>query len=504
MEILALCRSLFLRWNESGVVYCHWKSNEHLIPALMGKTDLDILISRDSQETAELIMTDLGLRKCKSQFGSRYRNVCDWLGVDPSGAMIHIHLHYALLTGHQGLKEYNLPWTHDALAYRQLDEKTNVSVIDPNLEILELLTRVALKKVRSDIKKIKHGTCFWNENDRREFTYLKERIHWDKVYSFSEKYFKNTDDIIAFLKMDTPTNSRFLQCHKLILKDMQQYRQYNSITTMLLRNYYWFTIRCNHFLRNHLNRNTIIRKVVNPNAGMILAFIGQDGAGKSTVTNEIAGWLSWKLDARRFYLGSGDHYKSWQKSFLGYIEKNNIKNKKTGYLLYALLTVSNYKKIAKAYARTTKKAERYAKKGGIALFDRYPQIFYEGRNDGPKIRPTLKKLKKTSLAYRFISHSANVEEKYIRNAINVKPDLVFKLMLSPEESIRRKPEESLEEVKIKHTIIQEWDFINVPTYQIDAEKDYSEEVKEIKEIIWEKIKESSLNYMDCQGPESLR
>ena len=77
-------------------------------------------------------------------------------------------------------------------------------------------------------------------------------------------------------------------------------------------------------------------------------------------------------------------------------------------------------------------------------------------------------------------------------------------MLSPEESIRRKPEESLEEVKIKHTIIQEWDFINVPTYQIDAEKDYSEEVKEIKEIIWEKIKESSLNYMDCQGPESLR
>lgn len=489
MEILELCRSLFLKWNENGVVYCHWKSNEHLIPALKGETDLDILISGDSQETADCIMTDLGLRKCKSQFGSRYRNVCDWVGVDKSGIMIHVHLHYALLTGHQGLKEYNLPWTYDALEYRQLDKKTNVYILDPDLEILELLTRVSLKKNGADIKKIKRGKYFLNEDDIREFTYLKERINWDKVNFFSEKYFKNTDELIAFLKMDEPTNDRFLQCRKLILNDMKQHRQYNSIATMLLRNYYWFTIRCNHYLRNHFNKNIIIRKVVDNDAGMIIAFIGQDGAGKSTVTSEIENWLSWKLDARRFYLGSGDHYKSWQKSFLSYIEKKNIKKNKIGYIIYALFTVSNYKKIAKTYYRTTKKAARYSKKGGIALFDRYPQIFFEGRNDGPKIRMTLKKIKKNSLVYRFIEHCANVEEKYIRNAIKIKPNLVFKLMLSPEESIRRKPEETLEEVKIKHNIIQKWDFINVPTYEIDAAKDYSEEIKEIKTIIWEKIKE---------------
>ena len=270
---------------------------------------------------------------------------------------------------------------------------------------------------------------------------------------------------------------------------MKQYRQYNSIVTLLLGIYYWFTIRCNHFLRNHLNKNVIIRKVVKNDAGMIIAFIGQDGAGKSTVTNEIADWLSWKLDARRFYLGSGDHYKSWQKFFLSYIEKKNIKKKRIGYIVYALLTISNYKKIAKTYYRITKKAERYSQKGGIALFDRYPQIIFEGRNDGPKIRTTLKKIKKSSLIYRFIEHSAKIEEKYIRNAIKIKPDLVFKLMLSPEESIRRKPEESLEEVKIKHNIIEKWDFTNVPTYQIDAAQDYAEEIKEIKTIIWKKIKE---------------
>ena len=489
MEILELCRLLFLKWNENGVLYCHWKSNEHLVPALKGETDLDILASADSQETAELIMTNLGLRKCKSQFGSRYRNVCDWVGVDKSGAMIHVHLHYALLTGHQGMKEYNLPWTHDALEYRQLDKKTNVYIIDPNLEILELLTRVSLKKKRADIKKIKKGKYFLNKDDMREFAYLKERVNWDKVYFFSEKYFKNTDDVIAFLKMDEPENNRFLQCRKLILNDMKQYRQYNSIVTLLLGIYYWFTIRCNHFLRNHLNKNVIIRKVVKNDAGMIIAFIGQDGAGKSTVTNEIADWLSWKLDARRFYLGSGDHYKSWQKFFLSYIEKKNIKKKRIGYIVYALLTISNYKKIAKTYYRITKKAERYSQKGGIALFDRYPQIIFEGRNDGPKIRTTLKKIKKSSLIYRFIEHSAKIEEKYIRNAIKIKPDLVFKLMLSPEESIRRKPEESLEEVKIKHNIIEKWDFTNVPTYQIDAAQDYAEEIKEIKTIIWKKIKE---------------
>ncbi len=44
--------------------------------------------------------------------------------------------------------------------------------------------------------------------------------------------------------------------------------------------------------------------------GFSVAFIGQDGAGKSTVSDLICSWLNWKIEAKKFYLGSGDHYNS--------------------------------------------------------------------------------------------------------------------------------------------------------------------------------------------------
>ena len=50
------------------------------------------------------------------------------------------------------------------------------------------------------------------------------------------------------------------------------------------------------------------------------------------------------------------------------------------------LTLSGYVSLSKNVYKTIKKANKYANKGGIAIFDRYPQIVFPGINDGPKIR----------------------------------------------------------------------------------------------------------------------
>ncbi|MCV4821040.1 hypothetical protein OFM15_33690, partial [Escherichia coli] len=39
--------------------------------------------------------------------------------------------------------------------------------------------------------------------------------------------------------------------------------------------------------------------------GLVIAFVGSDGAGKSTVTREIRKWLRYKLDVHGYYMGSG-------------------------------------------------------------------------------------------------------------------------------------------------------------------------------------------------------
>ena len=64
------------------------------------------------------------------------------------------------------------------------------------------------------------------------------------------------------------------------------------------------------------------------------------------------------------------------------------------------------------------------------------------------------------------------------------PDMVIKLLLPPEESIRRKPRENMDVIKRKHQIIKTLMFDGSETYTIDATKEYDKELLEIKSIIW--------------------
>ena len=218
---------------------------------------------------------------------------------------------------------------------------------------------------------------------------------------------------------------------------------------------------------------------------MTIAFIGQDGAGKSTVTQHINEWLSWKLNAKRLYLGSGDHYMSWQKKLLKKLSK-----KKAGLpinILRGLLSISNHIRIAKKTHKTLRNAKKMTENGGIALFDRYPQLAHHGINDGPKIRHSLTKNLSNPIMRFFILRGAAKEESLLKKAIQYTPDIVIKLILSPEESIRRKPEENLELVRRKHEIIKELTFEGAQIYTIDATMDFEEEIRTIKSIIWDNL-----------------
>ena len=121
--MLQISKVLFEKWNSEHILYCHWKSNEHLEPGLDGDTDLDVLLDSKDEVRALLILRELRFLNCKSQYGSRYPKVSDWLGFDAeTGKMIHVHLHLTIVTGHRGMKEYNLPWTETALETRDFDQ----------------------------------------------------------------------------------------------------------------------------------------------------------------------------------------------------------------------------------------------------------------------------------------------------------------------------------------------------------------------------------------------
>ncbi len=480
--MLEISQLLFSNWNDRKLNYCHWKSNEHLLPGLLGDTDLDVLLSESDKAKGEDALKQLDFLQCKSQYGSRYPGVDDWIGFDKNtGKLIHLHLHYHIITGHKGLKEYNLPWTHEVLTTRIKDAETGVYIANPNYEIVTLYTRIALKISLSDLCKRCIGKYHIDKSFLVEIKYLKDRINWDEVQDIVKQYYdNNASTVISIMKKEVLTTKDIFVIRRIAEKVFRKDSRY-KYTNRLLECYYKYALKIRKFLRLKLHHFIITRKVPKSGKGLRVAFLGQDGAGKTTVTTEINKWWSWKMDVQLVYLGSGENYHSWRKVLL-----KKLPNAYGFRLIRAWLQFSKFKRLSKDVLRTIEKGDEYSNNGGLVIYDRYPQIQFEGISDGPKIR-TMFLNKVPIFMRRFFVYFAHSEEKNLKRSVEHNPDIVFKLLIPPEESVRRKPENTLEAMVIKHNVIKSLQFNHSDVYVIDATMPLEEEILTIKRIIWEHI-----------------
>lgn len=494
--MLSICKLLFSTWTQRGVRYCHWKSNEHLGEGLDGKTDLDVFVALDDKELCEEALRACYLIKFRPQASSRYPGVEEWLGFDqPTGAMIHVHLHFRLITGTKFCKEYAFPVGDLMLSTRIVDADTGVYVCSPDLEIIILYARIALKAGKAGRVKLKHY--------RGEVAYLKDRMDTAKVQSYCVQFLGEKDGASFYGQISGELEAvDWVQVLALAKSWLDPYRTRFPFSCWFRTKYYWFRLYLD-LLVNRLGGRVINKKTL-PQKGISVAFIGQDGSGKSTVSKDIYAWLDWKVAVHSFYLGTGDGYRSLLKSLLARAGKKSRKHAEKQeqvqqsapqqvagndmllrHLVGAVLTSFHLCRASSAALKKARQAWRYVRKGGIALFDRFPQDQFPGIYDGPKINTLYGESKRLGFFFR---HMAKREERNIRKMQQYAPELVFKLVLPPEESIRRKPFENGEMVKRKALITKELSFPKSTVYTIDATEEYASEIVLIKSKIWDSLK----------------
>lgn len=480
--MLSISKDLFSAWNSADLEYCHWKSNEHLLEGLNGITDLDVLLASHDRSKGEKILRDLDFLKCKAQVGSRYPDVDNWIGFDkPTGKLIHVHLHYSIVTGHKGLKEYDLPWADIALKMRQFNAEYGIYVMDPSLEIITLYTRIGLKADIITLARCHMGKFRLDKGFKREIDWLRERVDMDKVKRLLEAYYKDkSPQILEIIEKSDIDLYSYLKLRKITEVTFKRERRIQSF--IRLRELF-FLIYHTVFKRLILKFTPLITKKVSAaEKGLSIAFLGQDGAGKTTVTKNLIKWWNWKLDVRYVYFGSGENYTSWKKRLSRKIPSNKFFK-----FIKAALAILDLRDVQRNAYKNIKNIQRYIEKGGVAIYDRYPQNKYPGISDGPKIRLFLKKNIGISSLNRILIPFAKSEEKYISKILTYTPDVVFKLVLPPEESIRRKPQDNLETITRKHEIIKSLEFENSDVYTIDATMPFEDEMIMIKKIIWQHI-----------------
>ena len=134
-------------------------------------------------------------------------------------------------------------------------------------------------------------------------------------------------------------------------------------------------------------------------------------------------------------------------------------------------------------------------------FEETSQIQFEGINDGPKIKSKFGD-SKNSLTKILYPYFQNKEMKYLKNAVNIQPDIVIKLHLSVEESMRRKPDNNIDKIKAKHTIVENLKFPESEVVDVDATQPLEQEITQIvflpiPEITLEEV--NDINKFDTYG-----
>lgn len=463
--MLKISLELIENLNNSGIRYVHWKGSNHFEDGFNGNGDVDLLVHEDDRESLHRIFAKLGFLNPDTQKYSQRDFIEDWIGMDrQTGTLVHIHLHFKVVFGDSFLNQFTFKYYN--LSFDNFVERNGCRLQNPSLEMLILMCRVYTKSLTE------------KEKIKKNLDYLKQLA--DKK-SFSDMCsLCGIDAEKADILFDTITDSGFnFKGAESIVGSLYETNIKNASAELLKRKIQYAIYK----RRKKKSFSRFVKKAFK-NGGIKIAFLGQDGAGKTTVATEITEWFRFKLEARNFYLGSGDNYFSIQKSIMKKLPK-----KKNGIIkiFSAVLTVSNLKQNARYTYKTIKNAEKYCRRGGVAVFDRYPQTRFAGINDGAKIRENCIKKADNPVLKKLLLPFAVTEERYLKKAEAISPDVVIKLMLSPEESMRRKPQENYEAVKRKHEIVKVLEFPDSQVYTVDVTQSYDNEIIEIKNIIWENL-----------------
>lgn len=487
---LPLIKRLLDSLHLQQVLYCHWKSNEHLGASMSGDTDLDVLFDR--REEVEPLLRQLGFKKFEPVPQKQYSHIVDFIGLDlESGKLVHLHAHFRLTMGEAYLKSYQLPFEEMVLASRVYDRAHGIYCIQPEWELVLLFIREALKlRTRNRISSLLWNRNTVSKNSLCEWSWLRQRCQDDQLRSIMQQVFPRNMEVHAIVS-GTMDRKQLLQLAAILKKQFRKYRSFSPLHATLLRWYREVSIKWNRKWQQWLHLPALSRRT-NPRGGFVVAVIGADGSGKSTVTRDLEKTFRTKLDLFRVYFGRGDGRMSLSRKILAAMKNRLMKKQtarqgeqKTGATIKKQgLAACLYKSlealiVASEKSSNLERMQTARKKGMLVICDRFPQNQVMGYNDGPLLQFLAGA---RNLLFRW---AARRERKLYDRAAKNPPDLVIKLIADASVVAARKPGETPVPLLVsKIEGIRNLAFENCTVKTIDASQPLDKVLFQVRKAIW--------------------
>jgi hypothetical protein len=474
--------------HRQGISYCYWKSSRRIQSVLRGDADLDLLVGRQHQHRAEMILLAQGFKLFPTVANRDHPSILSFLGHDePSGRLVHIHIHLRLIVGEPLLKNYRLPWEEIVLTRAVLHPELQIRMLEPTIEAVLLAVRSCVELCRADPVALirRQATTHKFALDRAD---LAACVDSTALRDLATTLL--TQELAGMLADALYGNAELedqRQFRRSITRHLAAFRSYNTYEARLRSSWralLWVAGNTNgRFL--HLPRPWSRRA---PGGGCVIAVVGVDGSGKSTVVAAIRAWLSPEVDVVPIYFGTGAGRPSlllrpfkWLVPLMTRLLKTKPKGASHGAisdrppgLLYSLLMTVWATIVAREKRNKLLAARRGAQRGLVVITDRYPQDEIAGFNDGPLL---------TRLTW-VPNWLLRLEAAAYMLARRLPPELVVKLDVLAETAARREPDMDPTLIRQRIADLRRLNFAGARTVRVDAERPLNDVVRAVQREIW--------------------
>jgi thymidylate kinase len=476
--------------NRAGIRYCHWKSNFRLADTMRGETDVDLLVHRADAPAFFSVIGPLGFKPAVSESGS---STCHYYGLDErSGALAHLHVYFRIVTGGTVLKNYRLPLEDMLLGRGQQVE--GMSVPDRAAELISFVIR----------KMLEYSTPIEALFLAREGHSVAQELEWlrDGV---------RDEDVSRLLREHLPTLDveLFRQCRdairsgsavhrlalgRLVTSRLAQYRRFRGPRAAVIRSWrVWNKVW--HRLVRAGPRESLI------SGGAIIAVVGADGSGKSTLVEGLSRWLGRDLRVAVVHAGKPP------PTILTFVPRVLLPALRKALPRYRLVAVESEGNDGKARSaeelrsqplffvyplraimlayerrRLLVRAHRRAAGGAVVLSDRYPSL----QPDVPEGLALSFLAQDASPLYRWF---AQVERR-IYSTVPA-PDLVLYLQVPVDLACHRNLTRNKAggpkptgHIRRRYAQTSHLEFPGVSVHGIGTEVEVGETLRSVKRIVW--------------------
>jgi len=491
--MLTKIQKLIEELNTNGIRYCHWKSNLSLSKALSGQTDVDLLIHRKNADSFRNIMSQLCFRPAIMQVGEAFPSVEHYFALDKeTGILIHVHAYYRVITGESLSKNYHLPI--EEMLLQNVREVDSVRVPIKSAELVVFTLRMMLK--HTSLVELMLLARDW-EQVNQEIQWLLESKSIDEAVKLVEQWLPSLDidlfsECVTALQLPAGLLRRIVLSLQLRSR-LGSYSRHSSIWAWLSG-----IQKLSIMVFRRLTRSQ--KGMIPQSGGAVIAFVGPEATGKSTLLAEIRNWLGEHFAVDQIHAGKPRStlltmipnllvpalryilptYRSSQIE-TSYITNEQAQKSQEVYpLIFALravfLAYDRRALLTRAFAR--------ASNGSIMLSDRYPSLSH-GAPDSPQLQHL------AIARNRYpVRHLLARIEKRLYQEIPL-PDLVVSLKVPVEVALLRNKTRGKEEpedyVRLRHAQSSNLDFGNAPVCEIITNRPLDKTVLEIKNAIWDAL-----------------